>query len=107
LAHNITDAQEIQNDESNNNFDIIEQLRGPDCFNHEIQQYTSIKAEYFQADNSLELNNIGPVTNLHIIAHRGQLKKLLQDSLDNTNRSNSQKTHKKVLHRSDVPNKPL
>ncbi|CAG8831186.1 7046_t:CDS:1, partial [Racocetra persica] len=46
FTHNITSVQEIQNDELNSSFDIIEELRGPDCFNYEIQQYTSKKAEY-------------------------------------------------------------
>ncbi|CAG8733185.1 32057_t:CDS:2, partial [Racocetra persica] len=39
---------EIQNDKSNSSFDIIEELREPDCFNYEIQQYISKKAEYCQ-----------------------------------------------------------
>ncbi|RIB03460.1 hypothetical protein C2G38_2224964 [Gigaspora rosea] len=42
----VTDMQVIQNDESSNNFAIIEQIREPDYFNYEIQQYTSKKAEY-------------------------------------------------------------
>ncbi|CAG8465672.1 34467_t:CDS:2, partial [Racocetra persica] len=31
FTHNITSVQEIQNDELNSSFDIIEELRGPDC----------------------------------------------------------------------------
>ncbi|CAG8604191.1 4786_t:CDS:1 [Cetraspora pellucida] len=40
--------QEIQNNKSGNNFALIEQLQGPNCFNYKIQQYSSKKAEYCQ-----------------------------------------------------------
>ncbi|CAG8691871.1 35230_t:CDS:2, partial [Racocetra persica] len=48
ITNTVTDIQEIQIDESSGGFAIIKQIRGPDCFNDEVQRYTSKKALYCQ-----------------------------------------------------------
>ncbi|CAG8790325.1 16714_t:CDS:2, partial [Racocetra fulgida] len=88
-----------------------------DCFNSEIQQYTSTKAEYCQSigiakkgvQTALDTGTIDKfiVTNPHIISHHDRPKKQLQDSLNDINQSSSQKTNKKILHESDITNKSL
>ncbi|CAG8791107.1 25234_t:CDS:2, partial [Gigaspora margarita] len=122
FTHNIVDVQEIQNDESNSNFDIIKQLQGPDCIGiakigiqialdtNTMNEFISmihsfIESKSIQADNSLELDNIRSVTNPHIIAHHDQSKKQIQDSLNDVDQLDSQKIHNKVLHESDITNK--
>ncbi|CAG8778701.1 18433_t:CDS:2, partial [Racocetra fulgida] len=115
--NNITDMQEIQNDESDNTFAFIEQLRGPNCFNYEIQQYSFKKAEYCQGigiakkvksiESNDSLDDFRIVTNSHVISHHGRPKKQLQDSLEDINKPGPQKIHEsnKVLHESDITNK--
>ncbi|CAG8799352.1 22881_t:CDS:2, partial [Dentiscutata erythropus] len=118
------DIQEIQNDKSNSNFNIVEQLQGPDCIKiakKEIQIalnanmmnefitiiYSFIESKSIQANNSLELNNIKSVTNSHIIAHQGRSKKQTQNSLNNVDQLDFQKIYNKVLYKSDITNKLL
>ncbi|CAG8758662.1 43993_t:CDS:2, partial [Gigaspora margarita] len=118
-SHLCSYMQEIQNDESSNNFAIIEQIRGPDskkrvqiALNTDTMNefigllYDFIESKSTQADNSLRLDFIKSVTNPYIISYRGQPKNQLHNSLE-VDESNSYKISKsnKALKELDVTNK--